>query len=232
MAKKRVALVVAAAAMLFTAYELGLYDIFSDPAKLKRTLLGLGALGYVAFVAAFAFLQPFGVPGVVFVVAASLVWPHEIAAPLSLAGGTAGSVVGFSFARYVARDWVEKKIPPRLKKYDERLSKNAFLTIFLIRLVFWFHPTLHFFFGLSRVRFATHLAASFLGYIVPIIAITYLGDTVFSALKEQSRERWLIAGGVIVIGIVGWVVFRLRRKRRPDPGEEITSAPAESESET
>jgi uncharacterized membrane protein YdjX (TVP38/TMEM64 family) len=191
-------------------------------------LLGLGALGYVVYVAAFAFLQPFGVPGVVFVVAASLVWPREIAAALSLAGGTAGSVVGFSFARYVARDWVEKKIPPRLRKYDERLAKNAFVTVFFIRIVFWFHPTLHFFFGLSRVRFATHLVASLLGYILPIIAITYLGDTVFSVVKDQPRERWIIAGVVIVVGIAALIAFRLLRKRRTTEVGEIAPRAPES----
>ncbi len=55
----------------------------------------LGPWGYVAFVAAYAALQPFGVPGTVFIMAAPLIWPWPVAFALSMAGTMAASVVGF-----------------------------------------------------------------------------------------------------------------------------------------
>ena len=84
---------------------------FADPARAKQTLLGLGPWGYLAFVAAYAILQPFGVPGTVFIMVAPLVWPWPVAFLLSMAGTMAASLVGFSFARFVARDLVAARYP-------------------------------------------------------------------------------------------------------------------------
>ena len=64
---------------LFIAQRLGLFHQLSDPAQLTQTLQDLGPWGYVAFIAAYASLQPFGVPGTVFVIAAPLIWPWPIA---------------------------------------------------------------------------------------------------------------------------------------------------------
>jgi hypothetical protein len=38
----------------------------------------------------------------------------------------AASIVGFSFARFMARDWVSTGIPARFRKYDEALARRAF----------------------------------------------------------------------------------------------------------
>src|SRR5579859_2423695 len=113
---------------------MGLFQQFADPARLKQTLVDLGPRGYVAFVVAYALLQPFGVPGTVFVMAAPLIWPWPVAFALSMTGTMAASVVGFSVARFVARDWVSGMIPARFRKYDEALAARALVTVFLLRL--------------------------------------------------------------------------------------------------
>ena len=96
----KVGLVVAVVAMLLVAHQTGLLAIFGDPARVKALLLDLGAWGYVAFVVAYAVLQPFGVPGTVFVMAAPLIWSWPVAFALSMTGTMAASVVGFSFASF------------------------------------------------------------------------------------------------------------------------------------
>ena len=96
---------------LALAHRLGVFGQLADPPSVARTLVELGAWGYLAFVVAYAVFQPFGVPGTVFIVAAPLVWPWPVAFALSMAGTMAASVVGFSFARFVARDWVSGGSP-------------------------------------------------------------------------------------------------------------------------
>jgi len=186
--KRRIALVAAAALMLLLAYRFGVFERFGDPAHLRATLLGLGALGWLAYLVAYTALQPFGVPGVAFIAGASLVWPPPVAVALSLVATMLASAVGFSFARYVARDWVEGRIPARLRRYDERLATRGFATVFFLRVVFWMNPTLHALLGISRVRFWTHLAASFLPYVAQVVAVTFLGDTAFGFLWEHLRR--------------------------------------------
>src|SRR6478735_6969188 len=113
--------------VLAGAYHFGVFARVAEPRTLATTLVEMGAWGYVAFILAYTLLQPFGVPGTIFVVAAPLFWPWQTAFGLSMAGTMCASVVGFSFARFVAKDWVTARIPARLRKYDEALAENAFL---------------------------------------------------------------------------------------------------------
>ena len=79
MTKTKVAAVLLVVAMLVLAQRLGLFQQFGDPEQVRQTLVRLGPWGYLAFVLAYAALQPFGVPGTVFIMAAPLIWPWPVA---------------------------------------------------------------------------------------------------------------------------------------------------------
>ncbi len=201
--------------LLFVSFRLGVFEQFRDPEVAKQTLVQLGPWGYLAFVATYAALQPFGIPGSAFVMAAALIWPWPIAFMLSMTGTMAASVVGFSFARFVARDWISTKIPDRFRKYDDALAGRAFTTVFLLRLVFWMPPLLHASFGVSKVRFSTHFWGSLAGYVIPLFLMSYFGERLFvmakEALKSVGTPGWC-GIGILLAGVAAltWVV---RRKR-------------------
>ena len=71
-------LLAAVAAGLLTAHQLGLFETFAEPTEVRDALVALGGWGYLAFVVAYALLQPFGVPGTVFIMAAPLIWPWPV----------------------------------------------------------------------------------------------------------------------------------------------------------
>ena len=191
------------------AHALGVLQRFSDPAGLAHTLVALGPWGYLAFIAAYAVFQPFGVPGTIFIVAAPLIWPWSVAFALSMTGTMAASVVGFSFARFVARDWVSQLIPERFRKYDEALAHRAFGTVFWLRFVFWMPPLLHVFFGVSRVRFWTHFAGSFVGYLLPLFLVSYFGQKIFDWAKQVPVSCWLTLGAALAL--LALATFAVRR---------------------
>ncbi|MGC4095288.1 MAG: VTT domain-containing protein [Polyangiaceae bacterium] len=195
----RIGLVVAVAAGLWLAYRGGVFAQVADPKSLARNLVGMGVWGYVAFVLAYTLLQPFGVPGTVFIVAAPLIWPWRTAFALSMIGTMGASVVGFSFARFVARDWVSKRIPKRFRKYDQAIEQHAFRATFFLRLLFWMPQMLHAFLGASRVPFWTHFAASFLGYVPPLLVVSYVGAEMFDA-SGAFQPRALPLMGALLLG--------------------------------
>jgi len=197
------------------AQRLGLFDLTSDPARLKQALVDLGPWGYLAFLGAYTLLQPFGVPGTVFVVAAPLIWPWPIAFALSMVGTMSASVVGFSFARFVARDWVAARIPARFRAYDEALEKRAFLTVFTLRFVFWMPQVLHAFLGISRVSFWTHFWGSAAGYVIPLLVVSYFGPQVFEAARAAPREVWIgVALAAVAVALAVWAVRRRAHTKR------------------
>ncbi len=208
----KLAAVAAVLALLAVAHGTGVLARFADPAGVARTLLALGPWGYLAFVAAYAVFQPFGVPGTIFIMAAPLIWPWPIAFALSMTGTMAASVVGFSFARLVARDWILGRIPARFRRYDEALGTRAFATVFWLRFVFWMPPLLHAFFGVSKVRFGTHFVASFVGYLLPLFLVSFFGQTLFDWLKQVPLVGWL--GLVTGLAVIGLTVLSVRRCAR------------------
>jgi uncharacterized membrane protein YdjX (TVP38/TMEM64 family) len=173
------------AGLLVLANALGLFRQLSEPTKLAHAIADLGAWGGAAFVIAYALVQPIGVPGTLFIMAAPLVWPWPIAFVLSMVGTMAASVIGFVVARFVARDWVAPRIPAGFRKYEEKLAAHGFATVFVLRLIFWMPPLLHAFFGVSPVRFWTHFWASLAGYVIPLLAVSYFGPSVFALLVHH-----------------------------------------------
>jgi uncharacterized membrane protein YdjX (TVP38/TMEM64 family) len=199
---------------LGVAHRFGLLRTFADPVRIKETLVGLGATGEVAFVVAYTLLQPFGIPGTVFILAAPLVWPWPVAFALSMVGTMAASVVGFSFARYVGRDFFRDKVFTRLSRYEEALEKRAFATVALLRFIFWMPQWLHVVLGVSSVRFSTHFWGSLVGYVPPIFLVSYFGQALFDALRALPASAWFAAATVVsVVALVVW----LRQRRLPAP---------------
>ncbi|MFT3840083.1 MAG: VTT domain-containing protein [Myxococcaceae bacterium] len=198
---------------LASAYHLKLFAQLSEPATLAHTLVELGAWGYLAFVVSYTVLQPFGVPGTIFVAAAPLIWPWPTAFALSMAGTMGASVVGFAFARFVARDWVAQRIPARFKEYDAALERNALQTVIVLRLIFWMPQVLHSFFGVSKVPFWTHFWGSLLGYAPPLFAVSYLGSRIFDASGHLQPGAWPIFGAFIAVSLAIAALTRLHRRR-------------------
>lgn len=208
----KIAVILVVVTVLVVAQRLGAFAVVGDRAKLKQTLLDLGPWGYLAFIGAYTALQPFGMPGTVFVMAAPLIWPWPVAFALSMTGTMSASVVGFSFARFVGRDWLIKRIPARFHKYDEALARRGFATVATLRFVFWMPPLLHAFFGLSKVPFWTHFWGSVVGYLVPLLVVSYFGERAWDAMVEAPLWVWLaVAGAVALIGLGTWL---LRRRGR------------------
>lgn len=221
MRRAKIAAVLVVIALLVVAQRLGVFEEFSDPEHVRQTLVQLGPWGYVAFVVAYALLQPFGVPGTVFIMAAPLIWPWPIAFALSMTGTMAASVIGFSFSRFVARDWISSKIPQRFRRYDDALAHRAFRTVFLLRLVFWMPPLLHAFFGVSKVRFSTHFWGSLVGYVIPLFLVSFFGERLFDAMKRAPREAWIALGvGMVAIMMAVWLVRRQRAARAERSAED------------
>lgn len=207
------ALVAAVAVVLAAAWALGVFDLVGEPKVLAEALVGLGVAGYLAFVVAYAVLQPFGVPGTIFVTAAPLIWPWPTAFALSMTGTMAASVIGFSFARFLARDWVSTRIPQRLRRYDEALERNAFQTVVLLRLVLWMPPPLHWFFGISRVGFGTHFWGSLVGYAPPLLAVSFFAAQIFDGSGHLQPGAWPLLAGLAAASLVVALLARAWSKR-------------------
>jgi uncharacterized membrane protein YdjX (TVP38/TMEM64 family) len=194
----RLALLVGVVRVIAVAQQLGLFDLLRDGERVTEALRGMGPWGYVLYVLSFALLEPFFVPGVLFVVPAAIVWPLPLAFGLSLLGSIGAGIVGFGFARFLARDWVSQRVPERLHRWDERLEQRGLQTVIVIRLALFLMPLAHWALGISRVRFAPFVLGTAIGFIPGIAALTYLGEGVADWAQGQPPSTWPVVGACAV----------------------------------
>ncbi len=207
----KIALVTALIGMLLTAWATGWLNVLHDPAQMKALILASGPWGYLVFLLSFVLIQPLGVPGFPWVIGAALVWPLATAVVLSLVGSLGASIVGFGFARYLARDWVATHLPARFHRFDDRLGERSLQTVILIYLVFFLAPPVPWLLGLSKVRFLPFVMGATLGIIPGIVALTFLGGTLVDWVAAQPFRLWLVFAAVGAVLLL--VVYRRRRKR-------------------
>lgn len=164
--------------LVYLALIIALLVLDIDPTEGRAWLLESGAWGFLAYVAAFSLLQPVGLASHLFVVTAALVWDPWVALALSWLGALGAGSVAFGFARYVGREWVQRRMPPRLRRWDERLAERGFRTVLVMRLLLFTFGPMQLLFGVSRVRYAPFLVASAVGLVPMLAAETWLGGSV------------------------------------------------------
>lgn len=210
----RLALVAATVCIGVWLYASGTYASL-DPDAMRAWLQQAGALGGVLFVSSYCVCQPLGVRSLFFLLTAPMVWDPATAFALSWAGAMAASITAFGFARFVARGWVQRRLPPGVRRLDERLESRGLRTVFLLRLLFYTAPTLQFALGVSRVRLGSFVAGTFIG-VVPFTALmTLLGAQLNAWLAAHPISTWpwnrygpLILATIVALLMATFVLIR------------------------
>jgi uncharacterized membrane protein YdjX (TVP38/TMEM64 family) len=194
-------------------YQTGAFWYLEDAARLRLLILDTGAAGPLVFIATFSICEAFGFPGVVFVAAASMIWPLWLSILFSWAGGVGAGVLGFAFARTVGREWVQRHLTPRFRRYDARVGESGFTAVTLARVVFFMAPPVHWMFGVSAVRWPGYVLGTALGLLPGIILVSVAGRGLFGWLAAQPPAIW-VATAVAITALI-FLVPRVR----PMPAE-------------
>ena len=213
----KIAIAAVVASIIAWVYASGAYEEF-DPATMRVWFRDAGVWGGVFFIAAYSCFQPFGVNGLVFLLSAPLIWSPTDAFLLNWAGTVGTGLFSFSGARFVARDWIQKRLPQRIRRFDERLHTHGFRTVLILRLVFYTTPTVQWTLGVSRVSFVPFLVGTVLGVAPFTLMTTLIGVRVAAWLEEHPVASWpwdqlwpVLIIAAVVIAALG--VFILRKWR-------------------
>jgi uncharacterized membrane protein YdjX (TVP38/TMEM64 family) len=210
---------------LVVGVALGLAGAYFLAGPLREMKLGdagdalreMGPQGILLFLLVFSVVQPLFVSSHLFTFTATLVWGQPLAFVLTWVGSTLAAMTAFGFARYVARDYVQAKLPARFRNLDERLDRSAFRTIFWLRALFWCAPPLGFAAGVSRVNGMTHHLASALGCVPQVFVSSLVAYWLKEALVRGDYSVGSILTAITVLGVLIFGAFLLGRRllRRP-----------------
>ena len=210
----KIAIAAVVASIIAWVYASGAYEEF-DPATMRVWFQDAGVWGGVFFIAAYSGLQPFGVNGLVFLLSAPLIWSPTDAFLLNWAGTVGTGLFSFSGARFVARDWIQQRLPQRIRRFDARLHTHGFRTVLILRLVFYTTPTVQWTLGVSRVSFVPFLVGTVLGVAPFTLMTTLIGVRVAAWLEEHPVASWpwdqlwpVLIIAAVAIATIGVLILR------------------------
>ncbi len=203
-------MVAIALAALFLA--LGGWDFLSDPDQVIDLLRDSGWIGPVIFVVSMWLIQPFGLPGVFFMLPAAVVWPWPAALVLSWVGNMGASTIAFLFARWFGRDWVTHRIPTRIAHYDHRLASGGLGPVIMLRVATGQLPPADWFLGVSRLSFGTFFIGTAIGILPGIFMAVVVGGSVLTWALDRPM---LLAVGVLAAGLLAALWWTRRPTDEP-----------------
>ncbi len=203
-----VALLVAAATLPIVEWVTGLLAWVDE----NRTV------SWAVFIVVYIVATVFLVPGSLLTLGAGFVFGLPIAFAMVSFASVVGASCAFLVGRFFVRGWVESKLEtmPRFEALDRAIGEKGWLIVLLTRLspIFPFN-LLNYALGITQVRFAHYVLASWIGMVPGTVLYVYFGSVaqniaeLFSGdLPESAASVWLFYGGLAATLVLTVVVTR------------------------
>lgn len=186
------------------------------PEEIEALVAGLGVWGPIAFVGVYLVAPALFLPGSVLTLAGGALFGPVGGALLSLAGATGGATLAFLVARYLAGEWVERRVSGRLHEIKAGVEREGWRFVAFVRLVPIFpFNLLNYALGLTAIPVLTFTVTSFITMAPGAIAYAYLGYVGREALAGGSglAQKGLVAVGLLAA--LALVPSLIRRWRAP-----------------
>jgi len=171
---------------------LGTWDFLHDRERIQDFFQDSGAFGPIIYILAFIAAQPLSLPGAALIIPATFVWTWWEVFIYSMVGGIIASSIGFVVARWLAQDWIRKRLPQRFIRWEKRFVDHALLSTIALRLVTGYAPAADWFLGILKIRWREFLIGTIIGLIPTAFLFAYYGD---------DTVRWIQNAPVIALAV-------------------------------
>lgn len=214
-----IALVGIAIATLLVGARVYGFSVQQSGMALLGWLRSAGLGGILLFIALYVLSSLFLVPCLGWNVAAGFVWGLPLGALIVLPANLAAALVTFLFGRWVARDWVARRIARyrRLSALDAALESAGLKIVLLMRM----SPIspfamLNYALGVTRMRIRDFVIASLFGTLPGTVIYLVLGSALSRASQVLGvRPAWqhqlLIVGMIPLAGAMA-LLARIARQ--------------------
>lgn len=172
---------------------------------------GVGPAGYLIYILVYILFCVLLLPASPLTIGAGAIFGFVEGSLVVIAGGTLGATASFLLARTALRARVERMIAgnARFRALDRAIAREGGRIVFLVRLapVFPF-AFINFAFGLTGVRTAAYVVATFFGIIPLTLAFVYISDTatrVATGGMGTARLALNVAGVVLALVATAYV---------------------------
>lgn len=169
----------------------------------------LGYIGGIAFIATYILSTVVFIPATILTLGAGVVFGVVWGSLYVFVGATLGAIAAFLIGRYLARDWIGKKIEGNQKfvAIDQAVAHSGFKIVLLARLspLFPFN-LLNYAFGITGVSFKEYALAS-IGMLPATVMYVYIGSIAgdVARIGSENQSTDAIKWGIRIIGFIATV---------------------------
>jgi uncharacterized membrane protein YdjX (TVP38/TMEM64 family) len=198
-----------------------LFASFDGRTLLRETLAWieqLGVWGQVLFVAIYVAAAVLLIPGSVLGLGAGAMFGVVRGSLLVSLGSILGATCAFLLGRYLARDWVAKKMEGNAAfiAIDQAVAGQGWKMVLLTRLSLVFpFGLVNYTFSLTRVSLRDFVLASWIGMMPGTVLYVYLGSLARAGVADRKRtpSEWaLYAVGLLATVAVAAIATRIARR--------------------
>lgn len=196
-----------------------------DPEDLKSwvdsEVRGNGIAGSLLFVAAGTLFTGVGLSRQVLAFAGGYAFGVAMGSGLALIAEIGGVALAFAYARFLGRDFVVRRFPSKVRRVDEFLSINPFLTTLAVRLLpISNNLAVNLLAGVSGVRTIPFLAGSAVGHAPQTVVFALLG----SGLSQGIVSKSVLAVVLFLISVAIGVYLYRKYRHGKDFDEDFENA--------
>ena len=188
---------------------------------------GLGPVGPIAFIAIYIIATVAFIPGSILTLGAGAIFGIVQGSICVFIGAMLGLTIAFLIGRYLARDWVAKKIEGNatFTAIDNAIAKEGYKLMFLIRLSPGFpFNLLNYIMALTKISLTDYIIGA-TGILPGTIMYVYFGSLLGLAAIKQGEQPELplpvqIALGVVIVTLTLYVTKVAREALKSKLGTE------------
>jgi len=186
-------------------------DFLFNPIDIREDIEFFGFWAPFIFIGIYIISTVLFVPRTLFSIIAGIIFGSLWGSVYVIIAATLSAVVSFHIARYFGKEMVEKFVSnhlEKLSKYNDKLEKEGFRTVFLLRMVFFPFNVLNMAIAFTKVRFKDYFWATFFGVIPGSVIFTYFGNT----LALQTTPGVTISAFLIFVYVLIILFFKKKEK--------------------
>ncbi len=178
----------------------------------------LGPAGPIIFILMYIAACVFFIPGSALTLGAGAIFGVVKGSIIVSVASTLGAMVAFLVGRYVARDWIARKIDKneKFKAIDQAVAGEGWKIVGLTRLSPAFpFSLLNYAYGLTKVSLRDYVLASWIGMMPGTIMYVYLGSLARLGVEaEQATTAQTVLKIVGLLATVAVTVYVTKIARR------------------
>lgn len=173
--------------------------------NIERAVRSLGPWGPLVFMAIYLVAPALFLPGAPLTIAAGVLFGPIWGTVYTICGATGGATVAFLVARYLGRDWVERRTSGSVARIKAGVESEGWKFVAFTRLVPLFpFNVLNYAFGLTNIGLVPYITASFVFMLPGAAAYVYLG---YAGREAAGGGRDVVSKALIALALLAVVAM-------------------------